>query len=374
MSAVVPVPASLLGFTPLAPEHWAIVVILLAAKAGAVWFFWHKKKALIQQQKDEAAATGQAHATVLQAQKDAAAAQVAAAQQKLDAAAAAHQHLEAQHKDHVETAHRREQENAQRIAALSADLAATREVAAQFQPAQMRIKDLEAALASERGRVGALEKAVEVSNKRATDFETRLEQAHLSVTELRQSSAQREGELQADMARLQQTIQANEALVSSAESQITQATETLSSYKQQAETRIANLQRQLAAAEAKSALVQKEFMSAVGVLPDNPAPSPRKAAVAGDDKRIAELEAKITQIEADARKKAREDGYKIAELEFRLTDAQESLAAAKAAQAAQATAATPAQAIEAPVPEVVVPDPAPTQISQEGSEEISSPS
>ena len=177
------------------------MALLVAAKAGAVWFFWHKRKALIQQQKDEAAATGQVHATALQAQKDAAAAQVAAAQQKLDAAAAAHQQLEAQHNDHLQAAHRREQENARRIAGLAADLAATREVAAQLQPAQIRIKDLETALASERGRVGALEKAVEVSSKRATDFETRLVQAHLSVTELRQSSAQREGELQADIAR-----------------------------------------------------------------------------------------------------------------------------------------------------------------------------
>ena len=47
---------------------------------------------------------------------------------------------------------------------------------------------------------------------------------------------------------------------------------------------------------------------------------------AGDDKRVAELEAKITQLEADARKKAREDGYKIAELEFRLSEAQDALA------------------------------------------------
>ena len=41
--------------------------------------------------------------------------------------------------------------------------------------------------------------------------------------------------------------------------------------------------------------------------------------------RVAELEAKILQIEAEARKKAREDGYKIAELEYRLSEAKEAL-------------------------------------------------
>jgi hypothetical protein len=33
---------------------------------------------------------------------------------------------------------------------------------------------------------------------------------------------------------------------------------------------------------------------------------------------VKELEEKIAQMEADARKKAREDGYRIAELEYKL--------------------------------------------------------
>lgn len=366
MNAVVPVSAFLLGFAPLAPEHWGLLVFLLIAKGAGVWYFLNQKmKALVQQHADQSAAVEQAHAAALQAQKEAAAKQATEAK-------AAFQRLEGGHKELLEASKRREHEDAQRIASLTADLAASRETAAQLEPTKMRVSDLDAALASERGRVGALEKAVEVSSKRAGDFETRLEQAHRSLTELREGSGQRESELQAGIAKLEQTVRANESLVSSAESQISQANETLSSYKQQAETRIANLQRQLAAAEAKSALVQKEFMSAVGVLPDKPAASARTTpAASGDGKRITELEAKITQIEADARKKSREDGYKIAELEFRLNEAQEAVEAAKAAQrkAAEVEVVGSPAAAEAPTTQAVVPDPdpAPAQAAAEGA-------
>lgn len=337
-----------LGFAPFAPEHWGVLAFLVIVAAGGVWYFQDQKiKALMQRHVDQSAADAQAHAAELQAQRDLAAAQAAAAKQrsdeaaavarqKYDEAAAAYHHLAAQFQEVIATAKQREQEDAQRMAALTVELNAMRQVAAQLQPTQMRVKDLEAALMSERGRVGALETALEVSTKRGSDFETRLEQTHRCLTEVRQSSEVRERELQASLAKLEQTVRENETLVSTAESQISQANETLSSYKQQAETRITNLQRQLAAAEAKSALVQKEFMSAVGVLPDKPAPSMRSgssaSAAGGDGKRIAELEAKITQIEADARKKAREDGYKIAELEFRLSEAQEALGKGKTAE------------------------------------------
>ncbi len=308
--------AFVLSFTPLASEHWGLMAFLVILAGGGVWFFQDKKlKALAQQSADQAAA---AEAT-LQSQIDDAATQAAAAQKKLDDAAVAHQLLDERYNSLRDVSQRREQEAEQRIASLSADLAATRELAAQLEPTK-------SALAAERGRISALEQTIEVSNKRAEDFERRLDQSHRELTEQRQTADQRVGELQAEIAKLNQTIKANEALVATADSQVSEATETLNSYKQQAEARIANLQRQLTAAEAKSAMVQKEFMSAVGVLPDKPVPSKSSAPAATDDKRLAELEAKITQIEADARKKAREDGYKIAELEFRLSEAQEALA------------------------------------------------
>jgi DNA repair exonuclease SbcCD ATPase subunit len=308
--------AFVLGFTPLASEHWGLLAFLVILSGGGVWFFLDKKlKALAQHSKEQAAFA----AAALESQTKAADAAAAVAQQKLDEAAVAHRLLEERLNTLREVSQRREEEAEQRITSLSADLAATRELAAQLEPTK-------SALAAERGRISALEQTIEVSNKRAEDFERRLDQSHRELTEQRQNAEQRLGELQTEVEKLCQTIKTNEALVATADSQISEATETLNAYRQQAETRIANLQRQLTAAEAKSAMVQKEFMSAVGVLPDKPAPAKSSAPASGDDKRLAELEAKITQLEADARKKAREDGYKIAELEFRLSEAQEALA------------------------------------------------
>jgi len=308
--------AFVLGFTPLASEHWGLLAFLVILSGGGVWFFLDKKlKALAQHSQEQAAVA----AAALESQKKAADAAAAVAQQKLDEAAVAHRLLDERLNTLRDVSQRREQEAEQRIASLSADLAATRELAAQLEPTK-------SALAAERGRISALEQTIEVSNKRAEDFERRLDQSHRELTEQRQNAEQRLGELQTEVEKLCQTIKANEALVATADSQISEATETLNAYRQQAETRIANLQRQLTAAEAKSAMVQKEFMSAVGVLPDKPTPSKNSVPAIGDDKRLAELEAKITQLEADARKKAREDGYKIAELEFRLSEAQEALA------------------------------------------------
>ena len=65
-------------------------------------------------------------------------------------------------------------------------------------------------------------------------------------------------------------------------------------------------------------MVQKEFMSAVGT-----APAAAPSSAGSSDKRVRDLEEKIAQMEAEARKKIREDGYKIAELEYRLSEALE---------------------------------------------------
>jgi len=86
----------------------------------------------------------------------------------------------------------------------------------------------------------------------------------------------------------------------------------------QAEAKTAQLQKSLSASEARLAMVQKEFMSAVGTAPAAAVP-----ASSNPDKRVRDLEEKIAQMEAESRKKTREDGYKIAELEYRLSEALE---------------------------------------------------
>lgn len=310
--------SSLICLVPMDAGHWLLLLLAALVSVG-IWHFQKQKIiALNKQRTDESSA----HESALQTFKNEAAAQDELARQKLAEAALAHQVLEQRHQTLREAAQLREQESEQSIELLKAELSAIQAVAAQLEPAKVRIGDLETALNAERGRASALEQAIEITQKRADEVERRLEQAHQEHARDRQQNEQRECERAVEISKLEENIKANANLVATAESQITQANETLASYKQQAETRITNLQRQLAAAEAKSVLVQKEFMSAVGVLPEKPVTHSRSMAVA-DDKRVAELEAKIVQLEAESRKKAREDGYKIAELEYRLNEALE---------------------------------------------------
>ncbi|MCX6855705.1 MAG: hypothetical protein NTV80_12465 [Verrucomicrobia bacterium] len=312
-----------IGFAPLAMEHWILLTLLLSLGAGVAWFLQEKKsKRLAEETAAQKAEQEKAHAQKVKSLADAAEAEATALKQQVAKGSADYQVLEERHELLREASQRREEESARRIDTLVGELASTREVAAQLEPTRARIGDLEAALTSERGRLSAMEQTVVVSNKRADDFQQRLDQSHRDLTQHRQQAEQREREQQAEITRLDQTVKANAITVETAESQISQAVETLESYRQQSETRITNLQRQLASSEAKAALVQKEFMSAVGVLPDKPV-SLGRTAPASEDKRITELEAKLNLVEAESRKKAREDGYKIAELEYRLSEALE---------------------------------------------------
>jgi DNA repair exonuclease SbcCD ATPase subunit len=310
-----------IGFVPLAMEHWILLVLLLCSGVGGAWFLQEKKIKRL----DEASALQseqqlKAHADTVKSLSEVAAAEVSVLKLQLSEAVANYNVLEERQNLLREAAQRREDEATVRIETLVSELASFREIAAQLEPTRARIGDLEAALSSERGRLSAMEQTVFVSSKRADDFQQRLDQSHRDLTQHRQQAEQREREQQAEITRLEQTLKVNAFTVETAERQISQAGETLESYRQQSETRITNLQRQLTASEAKAALVQKEFMSAVGVLPDKPVLTGRMA-LAVDDKRITDLEAKLHLVEAESRKKAREDGYKIAELEYRLSEA-----------------------------------------------------
>lgn len=221
-----------------------------------------------------------------------------------------------------DSSQRRENDSLARITALEADLAASRESIAQLTPAQARIGDLEALLSAERGRLRALEQALAVTHTRGQDLTRQLQDAQTHFTTQQERVRAREAELMRLLAEREQILASDQARLGNVDKEISRLKETAASYQTTAEGRITSLQRQLAAAEAKAAMVQKEFMSAVGVLPE---PSVA-GAVAPNDKRVTDLEAKISQIEAEARKKAREDGYKIAELEYRLAEASEAAA------------------------------------------------
>jgi len=178
--------------------------------------------------------------------------------------------------------------------------------------------------------------------------------------------------------------QAAYAAAGGAEAELAKAREA----NQQAEAKIANLQRALKAAEARTEMVQKEFMNAVGVAS---APiSGASASATSSDKKVRDLEEKLAHLEAESRKRAREDGYKIAELEYRLSDALEAACKQTVAIKEEPKAEvpqppppavveeTPASAVEdAPSPVIEVPvvevEPsAPAEVSAHAVEELSS--
>lgn len=285
----------------------ALAALLATAGVAALILRSRLAAAAAQSAADQEKIATEAEAALL-AEKARATATLDGVQARLDAAAARLADLEQRHAAHCDSAERRLLDASQHIARLESDLGATREVAAQLPPTQARIKDLEVALATERGRFTALDKAVEAHRVRAADLETRLTEAQAIGLKMQQETEARDIEL------LRLRAQA-EALAAEGgmEHEVKKAHEAT----RVAEAKAAQLQKSLSTAEARLAMVEKEFRAAIGIAPVAP-PTPSSA-----EKRVRELEEKIAQMEAESRKKTREDGYKIAELEYRLSEALE---------------------------------------------------
>jgi len=339
--------ATLAATAPISPEIIAAVAAAILLPPLILWLVMRGK---LKRQEGEAAAALQKLRTdsesTLQAEQTRAAAQAAEHAKASATAAASLADLQQRFNTHREVAERRANDASQQIARLEADLIATREVAAQLPPTLSRIKDLETALAAEQGRVQAQEQAIAATNARAADFEKRMIDAQ-------EMTLKHKAEMQQSMVELKKIRdeQAAYAAAGGAEAELTKARDST----QQAEAKVANLQRALKAAEARVEMVQKEFMNAMGMATAPASGTP----AAASDKKLRELEEKLAQSEAEARKRAREDGYKIAELEYRLSEAREAARSAAPVPAAAAVEAPPATEPPSPAPVAeVTPEPA----------------
>ncbi len=309
--------APLLGVFELETPELAVGLIAAAVLPALVIGLVMRAKA--KQAKADAAAMldkvrfdAEAAAKAAQAE---AAARVDEANRKLAEATAKLQDTEQRFATHRDVSDRRQTDAAKEISRLEAELTTVKELAAQLVPTQARIKDLEIALAAEQGRVQAQEQAIAATNARAVDFEKRMMEAHDIAAKAK--TARQEIETELKVIRDEQAARAAEG---GPEAELVKAHEA----NRQLEVKIANLQRALKSTEARVEMVQKEFMNAVG-MPSAPTPG-AAASSTGSDKRVRDLEEKLAQTEAESRKRAREDGYKIAELEYRLSEALESAA------------------------------------------------
>ena len=297
----------------LTTAQFAGSVLGVAIVASAlVWWLQQKK---LKAATEESVAQGKVHEGEMAALRHQLEAKQAESDKALSEAAARESLLEDRFATHRDAARRDADQAAETIAGLQTDLTAAREVAAQLEPTKARIGDLESALSAEKGRVSALEQTVCVLTRRAEEAEQKVKDGQ-----------EREEKVRAQMVEYEQAMAGDVTKTELLESQLKKEREAAESFKQTAETRIANLQRNLSAAEAKAAMVQKEFMKALDGAPET---ATVEAGSSGDsdprtaDRRVRDLEEKLTQSEAEARKKSREDGYKIAELEFRLSEAQD---------------------------------------------------
>jgi chromosome segregation ATPase len=296
---------------PLSIGEFALVAVIgVLLPPLVVWFVMRGKLKRLQ---TETAAASERQRTeaeaALKAEQSRAAAQLAEVKKTLTETSAKLSDTEQRYATHREVADRRLSDASQQITRLEGELATTKELAAQLIPTQARIKDLEIALVAEQGRVKAQDQAIEATNARATDFEKRLAEAQDLVIKHKAEML----ELATELKRVRDEQTAYLA-AGGLEAELAKSREA----NQQAEAKIANLQRALKAAEARIEMVQKEFMNAVGV-----ASAPRPGTAPASDKKVRDLEEKLALFEAESRKRAREDGYKIAELEYRLSEAME---------------------------------------------------
>lgn len=340
--------------SPIPPVEQLVAgaAAILLLPALILWLVMRGK--LRRVQRESAAALEQLRTesgAALTAEQAKAAAFAAESGKKSAEAAASFADLQQRFNTHREVAERRANDASRQISQLEAELATTREVAAQLVPTQSRIKDLETALAAEQGRVQAQEQAIAATNARAADFEKRMIDAKDLL--LKHKAEMQETAVELKKVRDEQAAY---AAAGGPEAELAKAHE----LNQQAEAKVANLQRALKAAEARTEMVQKEFMTAVGVAT---APAMGNSA-SQNEKKLRDLEEKLGLVEAESRKRAREDGYKIAELEYRLSEAVE---VAKVAQAqAQAAAPPIVPPPTAPAPESEMPKPEPVHVAAHG--------
>ncbi len=249
----------------------------------------------------------------------------------------------------------------QRIADQETELATARqsqrEVDLKFAPMAQRIADLDSALLSERGRVGAIQTALDAKHDLAQQLAQELNSTRAASTEERQANQQRESALRVTLAEHEKVLASGMSQAEHVQIELDKVRAALTAAEQDAEAKLADAKRKIAAADQKNMLLQKEIMSLVSsgstshseaaatvVAAEDTARLEERAKAA--EKRAQELESKLTMSDSETRKKLRESEYRVCELEFKMAEMAEANAAAPVPEKAPA-----AIAAEQPSPE-----------------------
>ena len=219
---------------------------------------------------------------------------------------------------------------------------------------QTRVGDLDAALTAERGRLAALQSALDARQDLVKQLTNEIAATNASLAAERSSAEQRETTLRDQIAEHERILSSGSNQTEAIRAEMDKVKKAHAAVEQDAEAKAAEWSRKLAAAETKVQLLQKEILSLVNTGGHGDAAEAMVAAenlqrvqerARAAEAKVLELEEQLAQGDAGTRKKLRETEYRVCELEFKLAEADE----AKAAAVVQALASLPSP--EEPHPE-----------------------
>ena len=214
-----------------------------------------------------------------------------------------------------------------------------REQELQLHAAQTRVTDLEGTVAAERGRLAALQAALDAKSELVQQLTNELTTTNNTLATERIGAQQRELGLRNELAEHEKNLAggSSEAELMKAEVDKTRAAH--AALEQDNEARTADWNRRLNAADQKYQLLQKEYMSlvnagghgdAAAAVVDAEEKTRQQDRLRAAETRAQELEEQLSQNDAATRKKLRESEYRICELEAKLAEAEEAKTAAVA--------------------------------------------
>jgi chromosome segregation ATPase len=306
------------------------LVVMLYTLAMWVLVVWvERKKSLPQLEQErafrlQAEADWQKLADSTTEEKAALTAQLAAAHQRLA-------ELSTQHQTLADTSKADAEEAEKKLAQLQSDSVAAlqkqREAEALLTASNTQTSSLEAALESEKGRVNAMQEALEAKQDLAKQLAQELSSTRNAFADERAAASGREDELRAQLANYEKTAASGQSMIEVVNTELEKTRTAQADLEKDYGTKLSDLQRKLSAADQKSALLQKEIMALVG---SGGAADSAEAVTQAEElskaldrakaaeKKAADLESQLAQGDAGTRKRLREAEYKICELEYKL--------------------------------------------------------